>query len=367
MNITKKIILIDGRVFSLQQKGGISQFWAKLIASKSWRQRLFVEIFVYPGYDKNVHFKEMIKNTDGEYINLIESELPPSDNGKFCNIEHAEYRQLEITQRLRSHPDVVINTYYGENIFPECEEYLVVAYDFAHEEQPELAAKDSTKNVLKKKMEAFSSATKVIFISNTTRVKCKKYYTLRPNVITRVIYLGHDNFIPPLKKNKNQIIHVGSRSGYKNYSIVDAAMFKLMLKFSSLSFFVFGGEPDDGSIKKLMVSFPGRVSFSQLPSDIEIDCAMMTSSYFISASKYEGFGIPLLNALRFGTIPIVSKIDVYQELAGDDAIYFDPISSESLIRAVEKGLSSDSSPYGYWRPWEEVSKCYLTILCGNGC
>lgn len=366
MKTKKRRILVDGRAFSLQDKGGVSQMWAYLIGSEIWREQLELDLFVYPGYKKNIHLRDAIIGVDADYINLIECSLPPSDNGNFSGSEHKLQRKQEVERALCGGVDAVVNTYYGENVYTDCKRYIVTAYDFAHEEIPELALKPTTPDVLRRKKQAFSEATVISFISNASRLTCRKYYDLGPNVITRVIYLGHEDNEPHVEKVKGQIIHVGSRAGYKNFKVMESAIRRLMAEHDYLRFFVFGGEIDDGNLARLSDSFPGRIVMRQQSTDYEMDFAMKMSSMFISASLYEGFGIPLLNALRFGTIPIISDINVYRELAGDNAIYFDPVSEESLIAAIKAGFTAKSRPAGYWRTWNDVARDYLELLDGKG-
>lgn len=366
MMVNKRRILIDGRTFSIQEKGGVSQMWAYLIGSEAWQSQLEIELLVYPGHEKNIHLQEALKGISDNYINLIKCLIPPSDNQRFSGPDHALQRISEVGIALRGNPQLVVNTYYGENVYPKCPQYFVTALDFAHEEIPELAAKPSTKDVIRRKQQAFSEATAISFISNSTRLVCNKYYRIKSGVKTQVIYLGHEGFEPDIEKVRGQILHVGTRAGYKNFSIVASAMAHLMARHSFIRFLVFGGEADEGTLARLSKLFPGRVIVRQKPTDQEIDTAMKMSSLFISASRYEGFGIPLLNALRFATIPIVSNIGVYRELAGNDALYFEPDSEESLIEAVDAGLKARSNPKGYWRIWNDVAIEYLGFFSGTG-
>ena len=57
-----------------------------------------------------------------------------------------------------------------------------------------------------------------------------------------------------------------------------------------------GGEPADATVDALRRDFPGRVVFDHKPSDAAMDLAMASAWVYLSASRYEGFGIPLLNA-----------------------------------------------------------------------
>lgn len=58
-------------------------------------------------------------------------------------------------------------------------------------------------------------------------------------------------------------------------------------------------------------------------------------------SLYEGFGLPLIEAMASGTPSLVSKIGTFEEIAGDAALYCDPEDPEDIRDKILK-ISSDS-------------------------
>jgi glycosyltransferase involved in cell wall biosynthesis len=55
---------------------------------------------------------------------------------------------------------------------------------------------------------------------------------------------------------------------------------------------------------------------------------------------YEGFGLPLLEAMSCGCPVVASNTSSFPEVAGDAAVLFDPASKESISTAVERVLGS---------------------------
>ena len=60
---------------------------------------------------------------------------------------------------------------------------------------------------------------------------------------------------------------------------------------------------------------------------------------FVYPSLYEGFGIPLLEAMTCGCPIVASRIPSTVEVAGDCPIYFDPAEEDDLVNALDIALS----------------------------
>lgn len=357
----KHQVLVDGRIFSLQEKGGISQMWAYMLKDPNWQRNVATKLIVYPGHHRNVHLKEC-QLLDDAKIKILSCALPPGDNGNFASPEYSLQRRQSVGLGPGSKVDAVVTTYYGDNFFPDCKNYLVTALDFAHEEVEELQAKPSTRGVIKQKQKAFSSAGHISFISDASRKKFFRHYPAFDIAKTSVIHLGHASNTIDAVKAGGLVLHVGSRLGYKNFQVVAEGVAIVMKRESHVRFFIMGGEPADATVSDLLERFPGRVYFNQRPTDHEMDFAMAIADIFVSASKYEGFGIPLLNALRFGTRPVVSDIPPYREIASSLAEYFPPGSARQLSLAVEAALTRGNVEARTWRPWSAVAADYVDLM-----
>jgi len=62
------------------------------------------------------------------------------------------------------------------------------------------------------------------------------------------------------------------------------------------------------------------------------------ASAFVYPSLYEGFGIPILEAMSFGCPVVCSHTSSFPEVAGNAAEFFDPYDIESIANALEKVL-----------------------------
>lgn len=64
--------------------------------------------------------------------------------------------------------------------------------------------------------------------------------------------------------------------------------------------------------------------------------------FFVYPSLYEGFGLPVLEALRMGTPVLSSNTSSLPEVGGDAVLYTDPKDEEEMERQMERLLSDES-------------------------
>lgn len=360
--MNRRRVVLDGRIFSLQQKGGISQLWCYVLGSEAWLAAVDATLLLYPGYEKNLHLRELGLLGARDGLRTVLSPIPPSDNPKFDGAEFSAIRSA-LLREATGPVDALLNTYYGECVLPGVPRYLVTALDFAHEDLPDLAAKPSTPLVLRMKKLAFEQATEVCFISSASRERFFAHYPSHAAKPTRVIHLGHARTDPQVHKVAGLIVHVGTRGAYKNFATAARALERVLLAKSAVRLLIVGGEASDPDTTRLLAQFPGRVLFVPQLGDAEVDLAVATAHVYLSPSRYEGFGIPLLNALRLGSVPVVSDIPVYREIAGDRAEYFDPLEPSgieaALLRALQCTVPTDAS---FARTWDDVARDYVRWL-----
>ncbi len=65
--------------------------------------------------------------------------------------------------------------------------------------------------------------------------------------------------------------------------------------------------------------------------------------FLVFPSLYEGFGIPVLEAMVLGTPAACSDLPALRELAGEDAVYFDPTDETSIADALSLLWTSEET------------------------
>lgn len=133
-----------------------------------------------------------------------------------------------------------------------------------------------------------------------------------------------------LRRN-NRILTVGSMDPRKNLGLVLDAFNKLNGDYELI---VVGGVFN--SFRQFYHNIPSEnIKFVGYVTDEELEKYYKTSSLFIYASLYEGFGIPPLEAMHYSLPVMLSSISVHEEIYGDSALYFSPFSDVDLKDKIQ--------------------------------
>ena len=79
---------------------------------------------------------------------------------------------------------------------------------------------------------------------------------------------------------------------------------------------------------------PGRVRFAGWVDDATLEALYLMANCFVFPSLAEGFGLPLLEALVRGVPVACSNASSLPEVAGEAALYFDPLDTDAITNAI---------------------------------
>ena len=197
------------------------------------------------------------------------------------------------------------------------------------------------------------STDQVITVSETMKEEIVKYY---PTSSISVIYNGFDihgfdsvneSTILSVRQKfalpEEFILAVGHFERRKNYQRLIVAISILRDMGRSCALVIIGNNNGEkGALEKQIESLnlSGHVQIISGLSDIEVRSAYKLCSLFIFPSEYEGFGIPILEAMAAGCPMVLSDIPVFREITQNKGIYFPYDDVELMASAIEKGLSS---------------------------
>ena len=122
-----------------------------------------------------------------------------------------------------------------------------------------------------------------------------------------------------------------------------------------------------------------RVIFTSFVSEPELDELFRMAELLVYPSLYEGFGIPVIEAMRAGLPVITSNTSALPEVAGGAALLVDPEDAEDMTEKMnrllsDEGLKKELIKKGKVRSssfaWEKTARQYLALYqeasAGNG-
>jgi glycosyltransferase involved in cell wall biosynthesis len=132
---------------------------------------------------------------------------------------------------------------------------------------------------------------------------------------------------------------------HKNLAVLLEAFVRLKSKHAFSGKLVVAGQINGSSRATLDFIVERRmedqIALTGFISEEEKTYCYENASLFIYPSLYEGFGLPLLEAMEAGTPVVASHAASLPEVGGDACAYFDPHSPEELVVQLERLLGSD--------------------------
>ena len=144
---------------------------------------------------------------------------------------------------------------------------------------------------------------------------------------------------------ENFVLAVGHLENRKNYLLLIDAIAKLRDTGNATSLLIVGNDNGELQVIKERIEslkLTGTVKFLSGLSDLEVRCAYKLCNLFIFPSSYEGFGIPVLEAMAAERPMVLSDIAVFRELTQGKGIYFKHNNVEAMASAIQTALSSYS-------------------------
>lgn len=372
------IIGIDANEANVERKVGISEYSFHLLEQlKKFSPSTDGSNFQFSIYLKEDPRKELPQESKGWQYRVLKP-------GKFWT----QWRlPLDLYFR-RPRPDVFFTTsHYAPRFSPV--PTVVSVMDLSYLYFPEMFKARDLMQLKSWTSYSVKNAKKVITISNSSKFDIIKEYKI-PEEKVVVVYPG----IKPVSRPKPHvcdmdtikakfgissdfILFVGTLQPRKNIS-------RLIEAFSKVS----GNEKIPHDLQLVIVGKKGwlyeeilkkpkelgleeKVKFLNFVSDDELAVLYQQAVCFVLPSLYEGFGLPVLEAMKHGCAVITSNVSSLPEAGGNAALYVDPLDVNDISEKIQKLIVSKSLRYELKEKgekqvekfsWEKTAKETLKVL-----
>lgn len=194
---------------------------------------------------------------------------------------------------------------------------------------------------------AAKNAKKIITVTEAAKAEIVSYLQVDPNkvVVTyeapathEIAAADRDTVRTRYLLSRPYFLFVGTLERKKNVPMLTKAFDIFLTKYKLDMDLVIAGKVDQHypEVKEqaLDITHRNRLVFTGYIEDDE-QVALYQGAYaFITASLHEGFGLPGLEAMRYGVPVLASNTPVFNEVYDNGAIYFDPLNPEDIAKQM---------------------------------
>ena len=318
-------VVYDYQAFSLQTHGGISRYFSEIGP----------RIAAMPGYRCTVlagaHRNDYV---DGLALARVGFRLPHwRVLSPARGVVNAMFNRAWLA---RHRPDVVHETYYGRTrLAPAAASIVVTVHDMIHERFPEYFGRGDM--TARHKATAVARADAVICVSESTR---RDLLALLPVDESKVRVIHHGCTLAPQRPRAESsarpfLLYVGPRGGYKNWSMLIAAL-GANPSLHAFDLVCFGGRPftrDETALIGRALPRAQSVLHRQ-GGDETLASLYADAAALVYPSLYEGFGLPPLEAMASGCPVVCSDASSLPEVVASAAEMFDARDADALGTAI---------------------------------
>lgn len=202
--------------------------------------------------------------------------------------------------------------------------------------------------------DALCKADRVITVSESMAQSIEAFDN---RISTAVIYNGINlddqwllendvkDFLERFDLTPQYLLAVGHLEVRKNYYRLIEALGHLRLRGFDIPLVIIGEDSGEGALLTQLTDRLGltrQVRFLSQVSDDDLVRAYQAAALFVFASNYEGFGIPILEAMAARCPMVLSDLAVFREITQGKALYFLADDTFAIADTIERGLSDQA-------------------------
>lgn len=312
--VKKTSITLDCNIFGIQCWGGVSNYWSKLIGYIS-DDAFFESSILLPG---NVVYRDF--NSNWLQCKGVKRELLHAKIARYFSAPVNDF-------------DDIFHTPYYRLPRRRVSKYIVTVHDFTYERyRVGLARLVHTRQ----KMESIKKADAVICVSETTRldvikfchgIDLSKLHVIHHGVDDKVFYRDAASLT---NEYEGTVLFVGQRGGYKRFDLA----IESISESPDLALGIIGPKLEQYERDHLERRLGKRWREFGLISTTELRLLYSSAYALILPSDYEGFGLPILEAMACGCPVVAARLSSLPEIGGDVAYYAASQNGESYAAAL---------------------------------
>jgi len=322
------VIFSDG-IFSAQSVGGISRYFAEIF-------REFDELgFRAEAYAFD-HSNVLLNDAAGRLTSSVNLHQTYHVGRSRQSILHRLRGDIRFLRALGKWPGCVVHhTYYPVIWGARNNPTVVTIHDMVQELFP-WGASAHFMSYLKRR--AVERADAIIAVSQSTANDLVRIWDVPPSKITVIHHGTRRSSLSWLDAadKANYFVFAGKRAGYKNFDRTLRA-FSRTKASKEFRLVCFGGEPVSETERKLVrdLGLEDKVDWVR-GDDSDLARTYLSATGLLYTSEYEGFGLPVLEAMAAGCPVICANTSSLPEVSGDAAISVDPTNEDEISDAIDK-------------------------------
>jgi glycosyltransferase involved in cell wall biosynthesis len=228
---------------------------------------------------------------------------------------------------------------------------------------------------------SIKKANAIITPTNTIKKEVEDFFPFSKGKVFCVYHGIEEIFKPAYKKDENlkYILYVGALIKRKNIIGILKTFYILKEKYKIPHYLLLVGKKENHSkeIEEEILNHPYRnfIIEKGYVEDEELIKIYQNADVFLFPSFYEGFGLPVLEAMKCGVPVVVSKNEIFMEITKGEAVFVNPFDYEEIAYNVYKVLTDEnlkknlikkglavSSLYKWEKAVNEIYKIYKFVL-----
>ena len=290
---------------------------------------------------------------------------------KFIEIRHVPSRitapieritglQIPIDILFRNTYDIIISPNFISRPSIKKTRQMCVIHDMCFEDFPDYVSSKNANYLSTLVPKSIRRSSLVIAVSDFTASRVDYYFKHTPVCVIPAVanasLSGHatlTSFDRPVLEPKSYFLFVGTIEPRKNLLTLLNAFESFYASDKSMALVLAGGKgwKDEAIISKIndLQNKNLPIHLTGYVSDDELTWLYENAAVYVMPSFYEGFGMPIIEAMYKGLPIIASNIDVFTELAGNKISYFEVNDHKDLASKMHELKNEGKRSEGYYK------------------